>query len=92
MSRIQQAEAGQSLPDLLMADFEAGCKGTADVDMHEVLHAIIGDVLDSVRLAMSTPDPDDLDHGHPTFVPKERRDNILATVEDYIVNNYGGED
>lgn len=80
MSRIEQAQAGRSLPDLLMQDFEAGCKGTADVDMHEVLHAILADVLDSVSLALEG-----------VGMSSTNRKIVRESIEDYIANHYGSD-
>lgn len=84
MSRIAQAENGRSLPDLLMEDFEAGCKGTADVDMMEVLHAILSDVVDTMRLVL-----DDLPVMGTASEEAERKRQAVLAVEDYIANNYG---
>jgi hypothetical protein len=68
-----------TLPETLMADFESGCVGRADVDMSEVLHAIIGDVIDTAVLAVRElqADADDL----PT--------EVRNVVEDYVANHYG---
>lgn len=66
-----------TLPVVLMRAFDEGCKGYADINMHEVLHGIIGDVLDSVRLSMAVAGLSD-----KVVV-------VLSPVEDYIANNYG---
>lgn len=55
-------------PDVIMEDFDAGAKGTRDVDMRGILWEIIEDILDSIRLADG---------------------DVLATVTDYVANNYG---
>lgn len=68
-----------SIPDLLMEQFEAGCKGTADVDMHEVLHAILADVVDSMRLALD----------EEVLAAQADKADVIKVVEDYIANNYG---
>lgn len=68
-----------SLPELLMDDFVDAVNGTADIDPFEVLHGILGDVMDSVRLAMS----------EDFLIPRDSAKNVMAIVEDYIANNYG---
>lgn len=66
-----------TLPEQLLNEFDLGCKGQADVDMRGILHAIIGDVVDSFRLALS-------DEVEPAI-----RQRVITEVEDYIANNYG---
>lgn len=65
-------------PDELMSRFEQGARGEADIDMVEVLWAIIDDIRDSYRLAMAS-----------AGVYAETSGEIEATVTDYVINNYG---
>lgn len=71
-------------PDEIMADFETGTKGLADIDIDSVLWEIIYDILDSVKLACTTYD--NTRHPHPQSTTME---HIHTTVEDYITNHYG---
>ena len=64
-------------PDVILADFEAAVRGTADIDPYEILHEIIGDVQSSYRLAMTD------------VVDPERVDEVQNTVTDYVANHYG---
>lgn len=73
-----------TLPDQLMADFEAATRGRADLDPMEILHGILGDVLDSVRLAIA-----DLPVMGSAMEEAERKRAAIAEVEDYIANHYG---
>ena len=58
--------------------YDDGAQGRADVDMGELLGAILADVQDSYRLAMQ-------DAGvHPATAHV-----VDTTVTDYIVNHYG---
>lgn len=77
-------------PDEILGDLDGiaiGHRGITRDYLRSLLHEVIADVLDSVRLAMSTPDSPDA--GTPTYVEPERRQAILTTVTDYVVNNYG---
>lgn len=69
----------QTLPDLLMSDFQDAALGLTDIDIYEVLHGIIADVLDSARLALRE---------HPD-VTNDTVTDVMNTVEDYVANNYG---
>ena len=66
------------LPDEIMTDFQAGCQGTADIDMTALLWEIIQDVMDSYWLAMKNQQ-----------VSLKDALNIQDTVVDYLANNYG---
>lgn len=67
-------------PDALLADFDKGIKGQADIDMYDVLWEILDDVRSSYRLAMKMHD------FHDDYV-----EDVDKTVFDYIVNHYGEE-
>ena len=68
-------------PDKILADFDAGCMGTADVDMRGVLWEIINDILDSIELA----------EAEARFVSDESPHyrGVHSTVQDYVINHYG---
>lgn len=78
------ASTSTPLPVLLMQDFDMACKGQADIDPREVLHGILGDVLDTVRLAIT-----DLPVMGSAIEEEHRKRDAIAAVEDYIANNYG---
>jgi hypothetical protein len=63
-------------PEQLLADFDAGSQGVSDVDMRSVLWAIIADVKDSYRRAMSGISPD-------------AAEAIQSEVDDYLAAHYG---
>jgi len=65
-------------PDRLMRDFENACRGTSDLDPLTILHAILDDILDTVRRAV-----DDLP------MSSDRKRDCVGEVEDYIANYYG---
>lgn len=63
-------------PNQILADFEAGARGTADTDMMAVLHEAFDDLRSSYRLALSDLlSPDDLAL-------------VEATVDDYLGNHW----
>lgn len=78
------ASTSTPLPTLLMQDFDLAVKGQADHDPYEILHAILGDVLDSVRLAIA-----DLPVMGSATEEIGRKRNAVSEVEDYIANHYG---
>ena len=64
------------LPGELTARFHEGIAGASDVDVAEVVRAILNDVLDSVHVAVATVSTD------------AAADEVRATVADYIGNHY----
>jgi hypothetical protein len=60
-----------------MNDFDAGCRGLADIDMHAVLWEIFGDIQSSYALAMERAD-----------VPAKVAARIGATVTEYLAKHY----
>lgn len=67
----------------ILADYDRGCRGEADIDMRAILWEVIEDVRESYGLAIKheraiSMYPDDLDF-----------DSIEASVSDYLTNNYG---
>jgi hypothetical protein len=77
-SREPTPDSASVDPDALLERFEAGCSGREDIDMHDVLWAILDDVRDSYSLAMKAAGVAD------TLVTE-----IAGTVEDYLANHYG---
>lgn len=69
---------GHQTPEQLLQQFDAGCQGTADIDMRGVLHAIVADIQDSYTKAM-------LAHGASAVTAKA----VTNVVNDYIANHYG---
>jgi hypothetical protein len=65
-------------PEQLLARFDAGAQGRADVDMRETLWAILTDVQNSYGLAMKE-----------AGIEISKRVEIHATVSDYLANHYG---
>lgn len=47
-------------PERLIEGFEAGLRGESDIDVGAVVHAMIADVLDSVKVALERGDDDPL--------------------------------
>ena len=74
-------------PDEIMADFDAGSKGLADIDMRGVLWEIIEDILSSVNLAETEMLLAYVENKDVLY--SEDPPNIYATVQDYVVNHYG---
>lgn len=75
-----RAPAGRQVPrhpDEVMQDFAEGCQGRADIDMKDVLHEIIDDIVDTVDLALSAR------------IDDRRRREAIAEVGDYVANHYG---
>lgn len=65
-------------PDELMKDYDDGCKGLRDIDMHSILWEIIEDIQDSYLLAMER-----------SGIVLPRRIQIEAIVSDYLASHYG---
>ena len=53
-------------------------------DPYDALHAIINDILDSVKLACREYDENEREPGSNTTI-----EHVYQTVEDYVANNYG---
>lgn len=68
-------------PKQMCDDFDLAILGRSDIDPHEILHEIIADIVDSMRLAIMNTEPNEM------LVLRDRL-NIIATVEDYITNHY----
>lgn len=64
--------------DELLALFDAGAQGRADVDMRAVLWDILDDVRRSYRLAL-----------REAGVMPPIAHSVDQTVEDYLINHYG---
>lgn len=61
----------------LIEEFRKGAQGRADIDTEIVMWAIVEDIRDSYRLAMSVEG-----------VPPSQALQVELTVSDYITNNY----
>ena len=64
-------------PDEIMADFDIGCQGRADIDMHGILWEIINDILDTVDKAVTTG------------TMEVNKILIMEEINDYVANHYG---
>ena len=67
-----------TLPEQLLNDLEQGVRVQSDIDVFGAVHAIIADVIDSMRLALSD-----------TALSSEERRAVITEVEDYVANHYG---
>lgn len=65
--------------DAIMDDFDAACAGRADIDPREILHEVIADIMDTVRITLL----------RSPMASAELTLEVLNTAEDYVVNFYG---
>lgn len=64
--------------DNILRDFDAGCSGSADIDMRAILWEIIADVTDSYAKAMKS-----------AYISIATQKEITDTVDAYLVHHYG---
>lgn len=69
-------------PEQILADFDAGCRGEADIDMRAVLWEVIEDLLDSLGRYEAW----DFEE---SATPAEIVRQCKGMLTDYLVNNYG---
>jgi hypothetical protein len=77
MNQLNDSASAARTPDEIMDDFDAGCRGQADIDMHAVAWEIMEDVQSSCALAMK-------EAGVPAGVVA----SVMQTVSDYLMNHY----
>lgn len=61
----------------ILADFDRGCRGEADIDMRAILWEVIEDICTTYRLAIDAT------------TTERTLQRIERDVDDYLANNYG---